>query len=922
MEAAVESKKFAWISEWEKPYESGLSLLLKFSWANCASASDVCHFVFAKRALQSINVKRQGRSLLDLSWDDRQREPDVPHLQRLCHAGSFAQIANRWHSMLASDTRVRFCPDCLATGFHSSFFQIDALRTCPLHGVPLQEKCANCGASTPPFAVVKGLFDEPFHCIQCGSLYTSPGILSNTWGSKIFDANIRRALKPIADWIAAISSSGIKWDQWERWDFPLSSMTEAADRRKATARLLTCLFTPTFDSACLGADIPEFPIYLGHPFRPELKQVLSHSFKGYAQEVKERLCIYRAIRRHLERQLHLPHLRSKERQGARDAPWSEFVRNDVFFPKAGVCIRSQALIFWRFRMEEFPIYENPGPLRLSTLNWPQNGVTDYAAWAGFVLASYHAAVATLAAWNRRAAELEQEEPQNDARVRQRELHREFAPLLDIRILPTFPSVSALEIPATSGEDKLAAVGPPDMEISNERRTCSRTTCNCRELHSLVPAPAKQASGIFPAGHIPSKIDQAEASVCRELIAPLDVICLPPHLDGSGEADLRRERNCYIRANNDLEAINEYFTRLELAPNSERNYRLQIQKCLVWMVAQRHKPMSSLTPDDAQAFYDFLCDPRPREIWVNAARKKKHVEGWAPFRSVPTAGTRDFTLQIVANLFNWWNNHRYVKGQPFLHLPFMSTMGRYGDYAPIRARNIIPDCLLGVDWEFICQAIQLQHSRMAVHPAKAVLFLAYYQCLKPGEIVHIFCDSLERIVVNAHKILWRVRVTSREEDRQCIFLLPPVIDALCQAMSVGPEQLETVLRTHAHARLVTVCARVSLPDPETIEPDGDPHLHVPIYALTKPVFSAAAKLADDAGNLAARNRLGSASLNDLSLAYQVHVNQLIRGLDSLWYVTGAKRLLPKTILEYGPLRSTRPLSTIVEDIESLRQTFKG
>src|SRR5258708_6412158 len=43
------------------------------------------------------------------------------------------------------------CPPCLKASYHSAFYQIHALTSCPRHGATFQDECANCGAFTPQY---------------------------------------------------------------------------------------------------------------------------------------------------------------------------------------------------------------------------------------------------------------------------------------------------------------------------------------------------------------------------------------------------------------------------------------------------------------------------------------------------------------------------------------------------------------------------------------------------------------------------------------------------------------------------------------------------------------------------------------------------------------------------------------------------
>lgn len=69
-------------------------------------------------------------------------------------------------SMVCRET-VRYCPDCMRTGFHSLLFQARGIRTCPFHGRALLEACSSCGERMPAMDTVRKRTFVPLHCGMC-----------------------------------------------------------------------------------------------------------------------------------------------------------------------------------------------------------------------------------------------------------------------------------------------------------------------------------------------------------------------------------------------------------------------------------------------------------------------------------------------------------------------------------------------------------------------------------------------------------------------------------------------------------------------------------------------------------------------------------------------------------------------------------
>ncbi|MBV2180227.1 MAG: hypothetical protein KUL86_03215 [Castellaniella sp.] len=61
---------------------------------------------------------------------------------------------------------VRFCKQCLLMGFHSAIYQIPWMSECPIHGLPLQRECWNCGY--PVNAHWSGIHSgDAYKCRKC-----------------------------------------------------------------------------------------------------------------------------------------------------------------------------------------------------------------------------------------------------------------------------------------------------------------------------------------------------------------------------------------------------------------------------------------------------------------------------------------------------------------------------------------------------------------------------------------------------------------------------------------------------------------------------------------------------------------------------------------------------------------------------------
>lgn len=62
---------------------------------------------------------------------------------------------------------LRYCPACLAASYHAACFQHRAVSRCPVHGLPLLDRCARCGGWVG--VTYEAARSVPFGCGKCAS---------------------------------------------------------------------------------------------------------------------------------------------------------------------------------------------------------------------------------------------------------------------------------------------------------------------------------------------------------------------------------------------------------------------------------------------------------------------------------------------------------------------------------------------------------------------------------------------------------------------------------------------------------------------------------------------------------------------------------------------------------------------------------
>lgn len=157
--------------------------------------------------------------------------------------------------------------------------------------------------------------------------------------------------------------------------------------------------------------------------------------------------------------------------------------------------------------------------------------------------------------------------------------------------------------------------------------------------------------------------------------PLERLWIPAELDGRhGSNRAQPAAGRQISADNDLQAIQTWLTEFRASPQTQRHYRKEAERLLLWSLLERRKPFSGLTREDLTLYEDFLADPQPRERWCGTVGSR-YSEHWRPFRGLLSPSSRRTALLIINALFSYLVEGGYLAGNP---LALMRKRGTGGD----------------------------------------------------------------------------------------------------------------------------------------------------------------------------------------------------------------------------------------------------
>ncbi|WP_217283866.1 phage integrase family protein [Pseudaquabacterium terrae] len=288
------------------------------------------------------------------------------------------------------------------------------------------------------------------------------------------------------------------------------------------------------------------------------------------------------------------------------------------------------------------------------------------------------------------------------------------------------------------------------------------------IAGLGVAHARQIEAFF-AAH-PDLTERARALVV--LPAPSDVspwerIVVPEEVDGSRGLHRAPRESCALRASNDYEAVQAWLSMHE-APATQRAYRKEAERLILWAIVERGCALSSLATEDAVAYRTFLRHPSPRGRWVGPPRPRTAPD-WRPFSGALSARSTAYALSVLNALFRWLIEQRYMLANPFAGLKVRGTKAAVLDAGRAFTEsewNLVRTLADGLEWSYGWEAPAAQRLRF-------ILDFGYGTGLRASELVGA---KLGRIELDPHGDHW-LRVVGKGSKAGKVSLPPIAREAL-------------------------------------------------------------------------------------------------------------------------------------------------
>jgi site-specific recombinase XerD len=162
----------------------------------------------------------------------------------------------------------------------------------------------------------------------------------------------------------------------------------------------------------------------------------------------------------------------------------------------------------------------------------------------------------------------------------------------------------------------------------------------------------------------------DSSVLRQFGAGTLVASAIQHMQATpalagGTGDFRSHMANTLGARNDLEAVSAWLSRYNEKPATQRSYRKEAERFLLWCGQELKKPLSSVNSPDCQKYREFL--QAVPATWMQRVPLKRTDPGWRAFRSQPSAASQKQALVILQTLFGGLVDAGYLVANPMRSL---------------------------------------------------------------------------------------------------------------------------------------------------------------------------------------------------------------------------------------------------------------
>jgi site-specific recombinase XerD len=170
-------------------------------------------------------------------------------------------------------------------------------------------------------------------------------------------------------------------------------------------------------------------------------------------------------------------------------------------------------------------------------------------------------------------------------------------------------------------------------------------------------------------------------------------------------------------------------------HTQRAYRREAERFMLWTILERGKAMSSMTQEDCVAYRDFLANPTPRQRWCGARGAPRWSPGWRPFESTLSTGSQLQALGILTSMYAMLVAQGYLVANPWVGMALPRAT---------RRSSATGRALSEGQWQFLMKRLAVEPECSTTTRLRLAMRLLYATGLRSAELVAATTDDLELV----------------------------------------------------------------------------------------------------------------------------------------------------------------------------------
>ena len=301
----------------------------------------------------------------------------------------------------------------------------------------------------------------------------------------------------------------------------------------------------------------------------------------------------------------------------------------------------------------------------------------------------------------------------------------------------------------------------------------------------------------------------------------------------------------LGASNDLEAVNAWLARYQEKPSTQRSYRKEVERFMLWCAQDLKKPLSSVNAPDCLHYREFL--KAVPATWIHPAPVARTDPQWRAFRGQPSAASQKQALVILQTLFTGLLDAGYLVANPMRSL--MKSFDLPSSKVDIRRS------FTEAEWGHVLQCLDAMQEGPERLRLKCILELLVTSGVRLDELARARHSHMRLEALPDLPETWVLTVTGKRAKTREVPLNPDVVELLTRhgkafldedLQSTDQDNLPLIRTLHASVAQWGHGAAGQLQAVARFDHPGSALSAAGIYAVLKRFFRWVAKSAAQAG----------------------------------------------------------------------------